>query len=54
MITAGQPTNIRGTLVETTPPIYYQQNIQGDVLMSDLTGMITGTEVFGEIITNVE
>ena len=41
-------------LVETTPPIYYQQNIQGDVLMSDLTGMITGTEVFGEIITNVE
>ena len=45
--TIGQPTAIRGSMVEVTPPIYYQQAISGDVLMSALTGMVTGTEVFG-------
>jgi hypothetical protein len=52
-ITSGQPTIIRGNLKPSTPPIYYQQVIDGEIGSLDLSGAIETTQIDGVIDNNI-
>lgn len=54
-IAAGQPTIIRGELVETEPPIYIDRNIQGNISQPQLEGEIKAEELlYGTIEKEIE
>lgn len=50
-VTPGEPTIIRGELVEVEPPIYYQQNLKGSISCPTLKGVIKTPTIKGTIKT---
>lgn len=51
-VTAGQPTIIRGELVETEPPIYYQQELNGQIISDTISGDILTNNISGDVISD--